>query len=59
MGARCAGGRVEQLRLCHLPDIDEREDPRLQVPSVDLSCEVCKSPGDAERMLLCEACGTG
>ena len=51
--------RVEQLRPCHLPDIDEREDPRLQVPSVDLPCEVCQSAGDADRMLLCDGCGTG
>ena len=51
--------RIEQLVPCHLPDIDPITDARLQRPAADLSCEVCASPHDEVRMLLCDACGTG
>ncbi|GLC33906.1 hypothetical protein PLESTF_000189600 [Pleodorina starrii] len=51
--------RIEQLVPCHLPDLDPIVDVRLQRPTTDLACEVCESPEDEARMLLCDACGTG
>jgi hypothetical protein len=51
--------RIEQLVPCHLVDLDPIVDPRLQRPPADLACEVCGSPHDEARMLLCDACGTG
>ncbi|KXZ55384.1 hypothetical protein GPECTOR_3g510 [Gonium pectorale] len=51
--------RIEQLVPCHLPDIDPIVDPRAQRPPSDYPYEVCGSPDDGPRMLLCDACGTG
>ena len=50
--------RVEQLLPCHL-EVDPIVDPRLFRPSRDLQCEVCGSPHDEARMLLCDHCNTG
>lgn len=50
--------RIEQLVPCHL-DVDPIIDVRLQRPAADLACEVCGAPNLEERMLLCDACGTG
>ncbi|PNH09248.1 Retrovirus-related Pol polyprotein from transposon [Tetrabaena socialis] len=50
--------RVEQLLPCHLP-VNPIVDPRLFRPARDLQCEVCGSPHDAARMLLCDGCNTG
>ncbi|GFR41142.1 hypothetical protein Agub_g1791 [Astrephomene gubernaculifera] len=51
--------RVEQLVPCHLPDLDPIVDPRLMRPAADHACQVCASPRDGGKMLLCDACGTG
>ncbi|PNH10240.1 Pro-Pol polyprotein, partial [Tetrabaena socialis] len=50
--------RVEQLRPCHL-DIDPALSPHLFRPQRDLQCELCGSPHQAAKMLLCDGCNTG
>ncbi|PNH01236.1 Retrovirus-related Pol polyprotein from transposon [Tetrabaena socialis] len=50
--------RVEQLLPCHLP-VNPIVDPRLFWPARDLQCEVCGSPHDEARMLLCDGCNKG
>ncbi|PNH10905.1 Retrovirus-related Pol polyprotein from transposon [Tetrabaena socialis] len=50
--------RVEQLLPCPLP-VNPIVDPRLVRPARDLQCEVCGSPHDAARILLCDGCNTG
>ncbi|PNH09229.1 hypothetical protein TSOC_004161, partial [Tetrabaena socialis] len=50
--------RVEQLRPCHL-DIDPALSPQLFRPQRDLQYELCGSPHQAARMLLCDGCNTG
>jgi hypothetical protein len=57
------GNTIEQnitnLAPCHIPHIDPTIDPTLGKPPVDLPCEVCRSPYDDARMLLCSNCATG
>ncbi len=50
--------RVEHLRPCHL-DVDPAIDPQLFRPERDLQCEVCGSPHEAGKMVLCDGCNTG
>ena len=50
--------RVEQLLPCHR-ELDPIVNPRLFRPARDLQCEVCGSPHDEARMLLCDHCNTG
>jgi transposase InsO family protein len=50
--------RAEHLRPCHL-DIDPAVEPQLFRPQRDLQCEVCGSPHQAAKMLLCDGCNTG
>ncbi len=49
---------VEHLRPCHL-DIDPTIDLQLFRPERDLQCEVCGSPHQDARMVLCDGCNTG
>jgi hypothetical protein len=50
---------IVNLAPCHLPNIDPTVDPTLARPPEDLPCEVCNSPYDEARMLLCSNCATG
>ncbi|KAJ9528772.1 hypothetical protein QJQ45_000030 [Haematococcus lacustris] len=50
---------VCNLAPCHLPDIDPTIDHTLARPTSDFPCSICKSPADADRMLLCDGCGKG
>ncbi|KAJ9504821.1 hypothetical protein QJQ45_005656 [Haematococcus lacustris] len=59
---RCGRVMAENLcnlAPCHLPDIDPSIDHTLARPAVDFPCSICKSPADADRLLLCDNCGTG
>jgi hypothetical protein len=51
--------QVTQLAPCHLLGIDGNINATLQRPSKDLACKVCNHPDQEDRMLLCDACGTG
>ena len=50
---------IVNLAPCHLPNIDPTVDTTLARPPEDLPCEVCGSPYDEARMLLCSNCATG
>ena len=50
--------RVERLLPCHR-EVDPTIVPSLFRPQRDLQCEVCGSPHDEARMLLCDGCNTG
>lgn len=51
---------VSQLKPCHLHNVDPIiVDPRISRPTIGHSCEVCGSPDDASKMVLCPSCGTG
>ncbi|KAJ9511709.1 hypothetical protein QJQ45_018011 [Haematococcus lacustris] len=56
---RVMAENVCNLAPCHLPDIDPTIDHTLARPTADFPCSICKSPTDAERMLLCDGCGKG
>ncbi|KAJ9522494.1 hypothetical protein QJQ45_008337 [Haematococcus lacustris] len=56
---RVMAENVCNLAPCHLPDIDPTIDHTLARPAADFPCSICKSPTDAERMLLCDGCGKG
>ncbi|KAJ9507809.1 hypothetical protein QJQ45_019277 [Haematococcus lacustris] len=56
---RVMAENVCNLAPCHLPDIDPTIDHTLARPTADFPCSICKSPTDADRMLLCDGCGCG
>ncbi|KAJ9507137.1 hypothetical protein QJQ45_004866 [Haematococcus lacustris] len=56
---RVMAENVCNLAPCHLPDIDPTIDHTLARPAADFPCSICKSPADADRLLLCDGCGTG
>jgi hypothetical protein len=50
---------LENCAPCHNPNIDLTVDPTLTTVPADHPCQVCRSPGDPERMLLCDYCLDG
>jgi hypothetical protein len=50
---------LENCAPCHNPNIDLVVDPTLTTVPADHPCQVCRSPGDPERMLLCDYCLEG
>jgi hypothetical protein len=50
---------LENCAPCHNPNIDLTVDPTLTTVAADHPCQVCTSPGDPERMLLCDYCLEG
>ena len=44
---------------CHLPNIDPTIDVSLCKPEQSLACELCRFMDEEDKMLLCDACGTG
>jgi hypothetical protein len=44
---------------CHNPNFDLTINPTLTTVPADHPCQVCRSPGDPERMLLCDYCLEG
>ncbi|KAJ9512490.1 hypothetical protein QJQ45_018788 [Haematococcus lacustris] len=56
---RVMAENVCNLAPCHLPDIDPTIDHTLARPAVDFPCSICKSPSEADSMLLCDGCGQG
>jgi hypothetical protein len=51
--------QITQLAPCHLLGIDGTIDATLQRPSKDMACRVCNHPDQEDRMILCDACGSG
>ena len=50
---------VANCAPCHLPHIDPTIDVTLARPEAFLACEVCRFMDEEDKMLLCDACGTG
>jgi hypothetical protein len=50
---------LENCAPCHNPNIDLIVDPTLTSVRANHFCQVCRSPGDPERMLLCGYCLEG
>ena len=49
----------ENCAPCHNPNIDLRIDPTLTGVTAGHACQVCKSAGNAAKMLLCDNCVEG
>jgi hypothetical protein len=45
---------LENCAPCYNPNIDLTVDPTLTTVPADHPCQVCRSPGDPEKMLLCD-----
>ncbi|KAJ9511832.1 hypothetical protein QJQ45_004389 [Haematococcus lacustris] len=56
---RVMAENVCNLAPCHLPDIDPTIDHTLARPAIDFPCSICKSPSEADNMLVCDGCGKG
>ena len=50
---------VPNCAPCHLPNIDPTIDVTLCKPEASLACELCRFMDEEDKMLLCNACGTG
>jgi hypothetical protein len=50
---------VANVAPCHLPNIDPGIDPSLARPPADHPCEVCRSPHQWSKMLMCDNCNAG
>jgi hypothetical protein len=50
---------LENCNPSHNPNIDLTVDPTLTTVPADHPCQVCRSPGYPERMLLCDYCLEG